>query len=157
MAEWNGMALTAFKRGLRDQILTSVIVYPVFDPQTVPMDKRPAGIEVLALWDSGAANTSISHKISRELGLKRTTKSWVTHSGGVSLRDNYLINLRLCNTDILFKTLSVNNFQAPANFDVLIGMDIITQGDFAITNLNGNTMMSFRVPSLTHIDFSVSV
>jgi uncharacterized protein YecA (UPF0149 family) len=37
--------------------------------------------------------------------------------------------------------------------DVLIGMDIITLGDFSVTNFQGNTCMSFRVPSLHQIDY----
>jgi len=32
-------------------------------------------------------------------------------------------------------------------------MDIITQGDFAVTNHNGVTKFSFRTPSMEHIDF----
>ena len=38
-------------------------------------------------------------------------------------------------------------------FDVLIGMDIITKGDFAITNPDGTTKFSFRIPSQADIDF----
>ena len=41
--------------------------------------------------------------------------------------------------------------------DVLIGMDIITQGDFIITNQSNKTVMSFRIPSLTTIDYVVEV
>ena len=41
------------------------------------------------------------------------------------------------------------------DFGMLIGMDIITLGDFAITNLNGQTVMSFRLPSSGRIDFSI--
>ena len=37
--------------------------------------------------------------------------------------------------------------------DVLVGMDIINTGDFAVTNLGGITKFSFRFPSLEHIDF----
>ena len=32
-------------------------------------------------------------------------------------------------------------------------MNIINTGDFAVTNYNGVTKFSFRVPSLAHIDF----
>lgn len=32
-------------------------------------------------------------------------------------------------------------------------MNVITQGDFSISNFEGKTLMSFRVPSLTHIDY----
>ena len=39
------------------------------------------------------------------------------------------------------------------NFDVLIGMDIIGSGDFAITNHKGKTVFSFRIPSIGRIDF----
>jgi hypothetical protein len=37
--------------------------------------------------------------------------------------------------------------------DVLLGMDIITSGDFSITNVGGRTVFSFRVPSITAVDF----
>ena len=32
-------------------------------------------------------------------------------------------------------------------------MDIIGHGDFVISNYNGNTMFSFRIPSVQEIDF----
>ena len=37
--------------------------------------------------------------------------------------------------------------------DALIGMDIITLGDFSITNHKGVTCMSFRLPSSHEIDY----
>ena len=37
--------------------------------------------------------------------------------------------------------------------DVLIGMDIINTGDFAVTNVDGKTCMSFQMPSIRRIDF----
>jgi hypothetical protein len=37
--------------------------------------------------------------------------------------------------------------------EALIGMDVIVNGDFAVTNYGGKTKMSFRVPSLADIDF----
>ena len=36
---------------------------------------------------------------------------------------------------------------------MLIGMNIINRGDFAITNYQGKTSMSFRTPSVQKIDF----
>jgi len=36
---------------------------------------------------------------------------------------------------------------------LLIGMDIINLGDFAITNAIGKTTFSFRIPSVQEIDF----
>ena len=37
--------------------------------------------------------------------------------------------------------------------ECLIGMDILTQGDLAITNANNETCVSFRIPSEQCIDF----
>jgi hypothetical protein len=37
--------------------------------------------------------------------------------------------------------------------DALIGMDLINRGDFAITNKNGQTKLSFQLPSTHDIDF----
>jgi uncharacterized protein YchJ len=37
--------------------------------------------------------------------------------------------------------------------DVLIGMDVIANGDFAVTSYMGKTHMSFRMPSVECIDF----
>lgn len=37
--------------------------------------------------------------------------------------------------------------------DVLIGMDVINNGDFSVTNHGGVTKFSFRMPSQNHIDF----
>jgi len=33
-------------------------------------------------------------------------------------------------------------------------MDVISLGDFAVTNFNGKTMFSFRTPSMAEIDFT---
>ena len=40
-----------------------------------------------------------------------------------------------------------------AGADILIGMSIISQGDFAITNQGGKTTFSFRMPSSGTIDY----
>lgn len=40
-----------------------------------------------------------------------------------------------------------------SGFDLLIGMDIITTGDFSITNVGGKTIFSFRVPSIKELDY----
>lgn len=39
------------------------------------------------------------------------------------------------------------------NFGAIVGMDIITKGDLAMTNVNGNTCMTFRIPSIQSIDY----
>ena len=39
------------------------------------------------------------------------------------------------------------------DYDMVIGMDVISKGDFAITNKNEKTTFSFRIPSKEEIDF----
>lgn len=65
--------------------------------------------------------------------------------------ETYLVNIRLPNS-VAFMGVRVTKGNL-GDADVLIGMDIISQGDFAVTNLGGLTKFSFRVPSATHIDF----
>ena len=36
-------------------------------------------------------------------------------------------------------------------------MDIISRGDFAITNFQGTTVMTYRVPSIQRIDFVAGI
>jgi hypothetical protein len=37
--------------------------------------------------------------------------------------------------------------------DLLIGMDVIGAGDFAVSNFNGKTTLTFRSPSVGTLDF----
>jgi hypothetical protein len=43
--------------------------------------------------------------------------------------------------------------QLTGNADILIGMDIITIGDFSITNVDKKTVFTFRFPSIKTIDY----
>jgi hypothetical protein len=63
----------------------------------------------------------------------------------------YLVNIVLPN-GVQFHTVHVSRGDI-TGAEVLIGMDIITTGDFAVTNLGGKTVMSFRWPSMTRIDY----
>ncbi len=39
---------------------------------------------------------------------------------------------------------------------IIIGMDIINQGDMTISNFQGKTSLTFRTPSKGNIDFDAS-
>jgi hypothetical protein len=61
--------------------------------------------------------------------------------------------------NIEFPCLDVADFVTTKNdepdFDVLIGMDILTQGDLSLTMEMGNTVISFRKPHAKHcIDYT---
>lgn len=108
-------------------------------------------IEYNALWDTGATGTVITKKVVDELNLKPTGMRTVYHAGGKSEVNTYQISIILPN-EVGVKNVVVTE-AILQQFDVLIGMDIITLGDFSITNYNNNTCFSFRIPSTEKIDF----
>jgi len=65
--------------------------------------------------------------------------------------ETYIVNILLPNR-VGFPMMQVTKANLGASNDILIGMDIISQGDFSITN-QGNTVFSFRVPSAHTVDF----
>jgi hypothetical protein len=64
----------------------------------------------------------------------------------------YLVSVFLPN-NVCFSPLRVTEGDLVGDVEVLIGMDIIGRGDFAISNKDGKTAFSFRMPSLERIDF----
>lgn len=116
--------------------------------------------EYLAIWDTGATNSAITKKVADDLGLKPTGLTEVRHAKGKSDTNTYLVNIALPN-NVMFGQLRVTEAEliADANLpednkpQVLVGMDIISAGDFAVTNFEGKTVFSFRVPSAREIDF----
>lgn len=48
-------------------------------------------------------------------------------------------------------------FSQDDSVGILIGMNVICKGDFAISNYEGRTAMSFRFPSMGMIDFEKEI
>ena len=115
--------------------------------------QHPEISKFVGLWDTGASGTVISKLVVEKLGLKPIGKSKVFHANGESIVNVYAINLFLPN-QVAFQFVKVTE-GVLSGFDLLIGMDIITTGDFSITNVGGNTTFSFRVPSVKEVDFVI--
>lgn len=124
-----------------------------FNPQDFKTkgQQHPDFIEYKAIWDTGATGSVISQKVVDELNLQPSGFIPVHHAGGCDLSPWYKINIMLPN-NVGFSEIKVTQAKL-ASADVLIGMDIIRLGDFSITNVNGKTTFSFRVPSLETIDY----
>lgn len=106
-----------------------------------------------AIWDTGASGTVITQVIVDNLGLIPTGMAIVHTANGQARQYTYIVDISL-NEAIIFKDVTVTCAVAfSGGCNILIGMNIISQGDFSITNLNGNTCMSFRKPSLHEVDF----
>jgi len=84
-------------------------------------------------------------------GLKPTGMTQVHGIHGPEKVETYLVNIYLPN-NVAFVGERVAKGQMVGG-DILIGMSIINQGDFAITNKDGTTMFSFRIPSIAQYDF----
>ena len=113
-----------------------------------PDKKRFSG---KGIWDTGATGSAITSEVAKKLGLKPITMTDVHTAGGIRACNVYMVDLLLPN-DILVSNVQVTEADMTSN-DVLIGMDIITLGDFAITNFGGKTRFSFSIPSTRTIDF----
>jgi uncharacterized protein YchJ len=104
-----------------------------------------------SLWDTGATNSVITKSVAKMLGLTPIDKVRVQHAGGISEENVYLISIYLPNA-ITVPAIRVTE-DNQGHFGIIIGMDIISLGDFSISNYNGNTTFTFRMPSVQEIDF----
>ena len=105
-----------------------------------------------AIWDTGATGSVITKKIVQEFNLKPVGMVEVHTAGGTKIANTYLVNIWLPNR-VVFYNLKVMEGKLSGQYEVLIGMDIISKGDFAITNYNNRTVFTFRIPSIECIDF----
>ncbi len=112
-------------------------------------------IKTLAIWDTGATDSVITRSAASSLGLKPVSKTIVNGVHGAKEVNVYYINITLHNDQITLNSQVTECEELSSDFSTgcLIGMNIISKGDFAITNFNGQTTMSFRVPSQQRIDF----
>lgn len=141
---------TARYPGIAQELRSTCRVSMAWDNQSdqpEPEEHRFHGI-----WDTGATGTLISETVVERCGLKQTGLAIIrTANGNEDRVPTYVINLRLPNHVVVVGVpVALGSF---GNADVLIGMDVITQGDFAVSNWDGRTSFSFRVPSRGEIDF----
>lgn len=73
-------------------------------------------------------------------------------AGGKIKSNNYIICIQLPN-HLNIEEIVVSSGNLGNGIDLLLGMDIITLGDFSITNVNNRTVFSFRFPSIKKIDY----
>ena len=140
----------------RAKCRANVIISPVAVSQAFhPFSKNPpTPVEFQAIWDTGASGTAITQKVVDKCKLKPIGMANVNTAGGQIRTNVYLINLFLPNK-VAFHALRVTETRGEiaGGVDLLIGMDIIGSGDFAITCKDGNTTFSYRFPSCESIDF----
>ncbi len=110
-------------------------------------------MEVIAQWDTGASGSCISQKVIQVLKPARTGLRTVLTPTGSDVRGMYLLDLVLPNNVRVSDVPVVDTEIGDQGIDVLIGMDIISMGDFAVSNFDGKLVFTFRVPSIKRTDY----
>ena len=146
-------AFTTRNKGLAVELRNEVLVCKAFDPTVTEEKDEPEHRKYIGLWDTGATATGITPRIVKELDLKPSGAVNVSGVHGTKVVSTYYINLLLPNNVSIYgiPATEIENIGAA---DILIGMDIIRFGDFAISNFNNTTVFSFRTPSIETIDFT---
>lgn len=108
---------------------------------------------IKAIWDTGATGSAISKHVAQQLGLIPSGIAEVNTAGGKVNQSTYTIDIGLPNKVLIQGIVATEIDALTGGCDALIGMDVINLGDLSITNHNGITCMSFRVPSSHEIDY----
>ena len=125
-------------------IQTDCIVMPSIEEITQSKQLRYTEVKSM-VWDTGATNTLVSSQVVEALGLVPLEKSRVEGVGGIIESSVSEISIYLAD-NIVFKNVKVLCSDI-GDYDLVVGMDIIAQGDFVISNNKGQVCFSFRYPS----------
>jgi hypothetical protein len=112
-------------------------------------------ITTKGIWDTGATNSVITKGSAQALGLSPISLANVRGVHGTRTVPVYRVAITLNNENISIVTEVTECDELSGSHDtgMLIGMNIIGMGDFTVSNYNGETTMTFRVPSLEKIDY----
>lgn len=110
-------------------------------------------VRVRALWDTGATNSVITPHVAKALNVKPSGISRTVHAGGIDITNTYFVNIKLPNNVIVANVRVSECKEQAGRFDIIIGMDIISLGDFSITGQGLKRMVSFCLPSFVSIDY----
>lgn len=139
------MIISAFTEkydSIRNKLINSAVVE--YENEVVPVKTQ---------WDTGATGTCISTELAIRMNLAPIGMQKVQTPSGSAILNTYIIDLVL-NDEVVIKNLNVMDSEiGKQGIDVLIGMDVISIGDFAVSNYQGKTQFSFRIPSQTHIEY----
>jgi len=140
-------ALTYTYTNLVDAILTPVELFSdVYDEIT--------SYSTNALWDTGAMVSVASPEVAEKLKLDIVDTIQIVGINGESLAEVAVMSIHFPNGAVIEDVRVAICSMSPGN-EMIIGMDVITQMDIAITNGGGQTQLSFAIPPFENrIDFS---
>lgn len=130
-------AFTIKHDGRVNRIVTELVVFPIFDVTNMPVE-LPEGYLTSALWDTGATTSLITPQVAAQLKLFPVGVTNLSYVGGTGLCNTYMVNLGLPNKVVVGGVLVAEGIIGDG-VGAIIGMDVINQSDFAITNVNGKS------------------
>ncbi|MCR5246488.1 MAG: retroviral-like aspartic protease family protein [Paludibacteraceae bacterium] len=136
--------------GLAEAIVTNAIV---MSDNNIGSDKTfpPYFYTDTAAWDTGAQFTVISQRVVDWLHLIPYQDAGIMGIGGLQIVKSYKVTIGLPNGKLVHDVeVYCGDLE---DYDILIGMDIITLTDFCITNKDSKTRFFFRTPSEGNIEF----
>lgn len=98
-----------------------------------------------AIFDTGATTSTIGRHIISKIGIDKLGTQPLGNTERITEVDVHIVTIKL-SEKIVFSDMKVVSSDLPG-IDALIGMDIISQGDFHIYHLtDGRIAFSFDVP-----------
>lgn len=147
MAKDNCLAFTTFFDGMSRQLYNEAQVE--FQGNSFNTTR--------ALWDTGATSTCISDAVVNALNLIPISYTKNHTAGGEVTSPLYLVDIVLRNNVKVTDLMVLGTDIGKQGIDLLIGMDIINMGDFAVSNFEGQTVFSFRFPSQAKTDYVTAI
>jgi len=125
-------------------ILTDAYIFEAVNLDQEPVPENRVYTQKAA-WDTGAEISIISPRVVETLGLVPFAETSIMGVGGDEQVGVYKIHVGLPN-GFLYEDLIVYCSDID-DYDILIGMDLISQSDFFLTNINGNNHFYFHLPA----------
>lgn len=142
-------AITVSNTGLIRRIVTPCAVSTARDPDIQP--DQIITVQADALWVTGATRSAIVPALANQLKLMPVGNRIIDTANGQINSPLYKVDIAL-DSEIHFDNVIVEEAQLLST-QVLLGMDVISQGDLTVTNGNGKTTFSFQIPATRNIDF----
>lgn len=126
------------------------LTYPVMVSDGLGGEPR----SYIAVWDTGSTDTVVTRRVAEELSLEDLGEEEFTCVAGVGRFQTHIASLEF-KGGMRIDSITVGEFVSCGHgYDVIIGMDVIGMGEFAVSSLNGLTTFSFRLPAKEHADFT---
>ena len=134
----------------------TVVFDKIVNQITIPVivEHNKYSSKLLALIDTGAMHSTIPSWISDSFGLQQIGIYSTRFAKGKDILPAVCANL-IFSDKVYFENkdfIVIDN--EDCTYNMIIGMDILSQGDIAISNYNGHTTFTFRKPSQAETMYS---